>query len=215
MLRYYIVLILLLTVFSCTNKKQSFKLPDDKEVQDVVITVLKTEHIKNGRCVLYNKLICYDWDKEYPVKCWEKDSFAKESINDAIIREPVQNPLNIPNYLSVSYLKFIVEKNTGVQLTSNDTLYFRAQIDSCISTIIDTSIIDSIKMADKTVVLELLKELRFITVLSKPIFNIEKNIAFLRISTRLKETGGGKWILLQKKDHIWIRIKDGDYWNAD
>jgi len=193
----------------------TFKLPDDKEIQDVVISALKTENIKSDRFVLYDRLICYDWDKEYPVKCWEKDSFPNESPINVIIRKSVNNPLNISNDLSITYLKYIVEKNTNIKLTTNDTLYFRAQIDSCLSTIIDTLRIDSIRIVDKKMARELFKEFKLITVVSKPILNIEKNIAFLRISTRLKGTGGGNWILLQKRNNAWIKIKDGNYWSAD
>ncbi len=213
-MRLLYVILISLVLLSCDNKI-TFILPNNNDFIPVLKTIVSSENNNRGAVVFYDKFLIYDLEREYPIECWKKDSFGI-GLNLEEYYKPT-NPFYLPNKLSVSYLTFLIESLMKIKLTENDTLYFRAQIDSNIKIAKAIPQIDSFSRIDSSEAKKYKsRDLRNgVCFFSVPIFNLKKDIVFIRFFYRHKFGGGGDWMLLQKKNKSWTFFSHGSYLNIN
>jgi hypothetical protein len=202
-----------LIIFSCKESKNRFYLPEYDVINSVIKAVVLSDSLDSKNQVIYDKLLCYDFGKEYPKVCWQRDSFDIDLPFSDDSRKS-NNPFSFPNFISTGYLEFIIEKNLGVSIRPEDVKFLKYQIDSNLIINKNTPSIGSFSMMDYSSAKTLISDpTKGVYSLSVPLFNKDLDIAFLRTYYKWKAGGGGQWIILQKKSNKWILINNGDYLN--
>ena len=202
-----------LIIFSCKENKIGYYLPKNDVINSVITAVIISDSIDSNNQVIYNKLLCYDFGKEYPKVCWQRDSFDID-LTFNLDSKKSNNPFSFPNLISIGYLQFIIEKNLKVPITPEDVKFLKFQIDSNLVINKDTPRIGSFSLIDYSSAKAFLSDsTKGVYFLSVPLFSKDLDIAFLRTYYKWKAGGGGQWIILQKKSGKWIIISNGDYLN--